>query len=135
MGALFRTADGAGVSKVYLTGYSPCPPHKAVDKVSLGAEKTMPWEYAKQAVSLVKRLKAAGYCIIALEQAPKSVSIYQWNPQFPLALIVGNEKTGVSPGLLKQCDSIVHLPMAGSKNSLNVSVAGGIALYYISSRM
>lgn len=131
MGAMFRTADGAGVSKIYLCGYSPCPPHKAVDKVSLGAEKTMPWEYHKMAPALVKKLKAQGYQIVALEQTPKSVNIYEWQPQFPLALIVGNEKTGVSPALLKLCDQVVHLPMKGSKNSLNVSIAGGVAMYYI----
>lgn len=130
VGAMFRTADGAGVSKIYLCGYSPRPPHPQVDKVSLGAEKTVPWEYSRQTTRLLKKLKRAGYQLVALEQAPKSVSIYRWKPKFPLALIVGNEKTGVSKNILKQCDKIVHLPMRGKKNSLNVSVAAGIAMYY-----
>lgn len=131
VGAMFRTADGAGVDKLYLVGYSPCPPHPQVDKVSLGAEKTVPWEYTKQLGRLIKKLKADGYVIVALEQTKKSVSMYEWRPAFPMALIVGNEKTGVPPAILKQCDAAVHLPMRGKKNSLNVSVAAGVAMYYI----
>lgn len=134
MGAMFRTADGAGVDKIYLTGYSPVPPHPQVDKVSLGAEKSVPWEYCKQPGLLLKKLRKDGYHIVALEQTRESVSIYKWSPQFPLALIVGNEKTGVTKNLLKYCDSVVHLPMNGQKNSLNVSVAAGIAMYYISNK-
>lgn len=131
VGAIFRTADGAGVSKIYLTGYTPCPPHKDIDKVALGAEKTMPWEAHKQTVRLLRKLKAAGYTIIGLEQTKKSVSIYTWQPPFPIALVVGNEVTGITPNILKLCDQTVALPMKGTKNSLNVSVAAGIAMYYI----
>ena len=131
VGAMFRTADGAGVDKIYLSGYSPCPPHKEILKVSLGAEKSVPWEWARYAAPLLKKLKAAGYHIVALEQTPKSVNIYQWQPAFPLALIVGNEVTGVSKSILKFCDQIVEIPMRGKKRSLNVSVASGIALYHI----
>lgn len=135
VGAMFRTADGAGVDKIYLTGYSPCPPHPAVDKVSLGAEKIVPWEYFKQPGRLIKQLKQEGYTIIGLEQTKKSVNIYSWPPEFPLALIVGNEKTGISPSLLKQCAAVVHLPMRGMKKSLNVSIAAGVAIYYIAERI
>ncbi|MSU75834.1 MAG: TrmH family RNA methyltransferase [Candidatus Magasanikbacteria bacterium] len=135
VGAMFRTADGAGVDKIYLTGYSPCPPHPQVDKVSLGAEKFMPWEYVKQPARLLKKLKAAGYHIVALEQTKKSVSIYQWQPTFPLALVVGNEVTGVSKSLLKLCDDVIEIPMRGKKNSLNVSVAAGVGVYYISQKI
>ncbi len=131
VGAMFRTADGAGVNKIYLCGYSPCPPHTQVDKVSLGAEKVVPFEYHRQPGRLLKKLKQFGYTIVALESTAKSVSIYTWQPKFPLALIVGNEKTGVPKRLLELCDETVHLPMRGTKTSLNVSVAAGIALYYI----
>lgn len=134
VGAMFRTADGAGVEKIYLTGYTPCPPHPRLDKVSLGAEKWVAWEYAKQTGRLLKKLKEQGYKIVALEQTPKSVSIYQWQPEFPLALIVGNEKTGVTKSLLKYCDTEIELDMKGKKKSLNVSVAAGITMYYISSK-
>lgn len=131
VGAMFRTADGAWVDKLYLTGYTPCPPHVQVDKVSLGAEKWVPWEHSKNTAPVLKRLKKAGFHIVALEQTKKSVNIYEWKPKFPLALIVGNEKTGVKANLLKYCDAAVHLPMRGKKKSLNVSVAAGIAMYNI----
>ena len=134
VGAMFRTADGAGVGKIYLTGYTPCPPHPRLDKVSLGAEKWVPWEYFKQTGRLLKKLKTEGYKIVALEQTAKSVNIYEWEPQFPLALIVGNEKTGVTKSLLKYCDTEIELDMKGKKKSLNVSVAAGITMYYISSK-
>ena len=134
VGAMFRTADGAGVDKLYLCGYTAKPPHPQLDKVSLGAETWMPWEYAKQAGRLLKKLKSQGYYIVALEQTKNSVNIYEWKPQFPLVLVVGNEKTGVSANLLKYCDAAVELPMIGKKKSLNVSVAAGIAMYQIISQ-
>jgi tRNA G18 (ribose-2'-O)-methylase SpoU len=132
VGAMFRTSDGAGVEKIYLSGYTPRPPHPRLDKVSLGAEKWVPWEYVKQPGRLLKEFKMAGYNIVALEQTKKSVNIYSWKPTFPLVLILGNEKTGVSKSLLKYCDTEVEIPMRGKKTNLNVSVAGGIAMYHIS---
>jgi len=129
VGAIFRTADGAGVDKVYLTGYTPCPPHTQIDKVSLGAEKWMAWEYRKQTGRLLKELKEIGYNIVALEQTESSLNIFKWRPKFPLALVVGNEKTGVPKSLLKYCDEALEIPMRGKKKSLNVSVAAGIAMY------
>src|SRR3989338_7781916 len=134
VGAMFRTADGAGVDKIYITGYSPRPPHPQVDKVSLGAEKVVPWEGARNTVPLLKKLKKQGYRIIALEQTKKSVSIYKWKPKFPLVLIVGNEVSGISKSILKYCDEVVEIPMRGVKNSLNVSVAAGVAMYYVSGK-
>jgi 23S rRNA (guanosine2251-2'-O)-methyltransferase len=133
VGAMLRTADGAGVDKVYITGYSPTPEHPKVAKVSLGAEHFVPWEYCRQTLRLIKKLKSAGYQIIALEQTKKSVSIYEYQPRFPLALILGNEKTGVTKNILDLCDFVIDIPMRGQKNSLNVSVAGGIALYSLTS--
>lgn len=135
VGAMFRTGDGAGVNKIFLTGYSPRPPHVQVDKVSLGAEKWMPWEGAKLTVPILKKLKKAGFHIVALEKTRKSVSIYKWKPKFPIALVVGNEKTGVTRNVLKYCEKAVHLPMRGKKSSLNVSVAAGVAMYEIASKM
>ena len=132
VGAMFRTADGAGVDKLYLTGYTPCPPHTQVDKVSLGAEKWVKWEYFKQAGRLLKQLQKEGYNIVALEQTAKAINIFKWKPKFPLALVVGNEKTGVSKSLLKYCGQLVEIPMRGKKNSLNVSVAAGVAMYRVS---
>jgi tRNA G18 (ribose-2'-O)-methylase SpoU len=131
VGAIFRTADGAGVDKLYLTGYTPCPPHIQIDKVSLGAEKWMPWEYRKQAGRLLKELKQMGYNIVALEQTKSSQEIFKWQSKFPIALVLGNEKTGVPKSLLKYCDASIEIPMRGRKNSLNVSVAAGIAMYQV----
>jgi len=132
VGAMFRTADGAGVDKIYLVGYSPCPPHPQLDKVSLGAEKWITWEYCRQTSRLLKQLKKEGYNIVALEDTKNSRNLFTYRPKFPLALIVGNEKTGVTKAVLKYCDKAVKIPMRGRKTSLNVSVAAGIAMYYIS---
>lgn len=135
VGAMFRTADGCGVDKIYLVGYTPCPPHTQVDKVSLGAEKVVPWEHYKQTVRLLKKLKSEGYRIVGLEQTKNSVSIYTWQPHAPIALVVGNEKTGITKNILQYCEDVVHLPMVGVKNSLNVSIAGGVAMYQISQKL
>ncbi len=135
VGAMFRTADGAGVDKIYLTGYTPRPPHPRLDKVSLGAEKWMPWEYARQTGRLLKQLKEKGYNIVVLEQTKNSRDIFACKPKFPLALIVGNEKTGVTKAILKHCDVIVHIPMRGKKKNLNVSIAAGIALFIFAARL
>ncbi len=134
VGAIFRTADGAGVDKLYITGYTPCPPHVQIDKVSLGAEKWMIWEYRKQTGRLLKELKQMGYNIVALEQTKNSQDIFSWQAKFPIALVLGNEKTGVPKSLLKYCDESIEIPMRGKKNSLNVSVAAGIAMYAINNR-
>ena len=132
VGASFRTADGAGVDKIYLCGYTARPPHTQLDKVSLGAEKWVSWEYKKQTWRLLGELRERGYNIVALEQTKTSVNIHKWKPKFPLVLVVGNEKTGVTKKLLSYCQESIELPMRGRKNSLNVSVATGIALYHVS---
>lgn len=128
VGAFFRTADAIGVRKIYLTGYTPTPGHPRVDKVSLGAEKTIPWEHRKTTPPLLRELRASGYTIVALEKTKKSIDYRNWTPVFPLAIVVGNEVTGITPAQLALADTVVHLPMLGTKESLNVSVAfGGLA--------
>jgi tRNA G18 (ribose-2'-O)-methylase SpoU len=128
---MFRTGDAVGVDKVYLTGYTAVPPHKQIDKVSLGAEKWIPFEYCRQTGRLVKKLKKQGYKVVALEQAKNSVNIFKWKPSFPIALIVGNEVRGIDLRIIKLCDQSVYIPMQGKKESLNVSIAAGVAMYYI----
>lgn len=128
VGAFFRTADAIGVSKIYVTGYTPHPGHPRVDKVSLGAERTIPWEHRPTAPPLLRELRRAGYSLVALEKTKTSIDYRDWTPQFPLAIVVGNEVTGVTRPQLALCDTVVHLPMLGTKESLNVSVAfGGLA--------
>ncbi len=129
VGSIFRTADAAGVNKMYVCGYSPTPDNKKVAKTALGAEKIVPWEYYKQTWRLLEKLKKDGMQIVALEQTKKSVDYKKFRPRFPLALVVGNEVRGLSKRILKYCDEIIEIPMRGKKESLNVSVAVGIAIF------
>jgi len=131
VGAMFRTADAVGVEKIYLTGYTAAPPHQQIAKVSLGTEKWMHWQYYGQTGRLLKKLKKMGYNIVALEQTDKSEDMFKWKPKFPLALVVGNEVSGIDRTYLDLCDKQVEIPMTGKKESLNVSIAAGVALYYI----
>lgn len=137
VGSMFRTAEAAGVSKIYLTGYTPQPvdrfgrKRKDVAKPALGAEDLVPWDYYTHISSLIKKLKKEGYFIVALEQSPKSVDYKKVKPKEKTALIVGNEVRGLSKTILDRCDVIVQIPMKGKKESLNVSVALGIALFRI----
>lgn len=131
IGSIFRTADALGVSKIYLCGISGKPPHHKISKTALGAEETIPFEYCRQAGRLIDKLKERKINIIALEQSKKAIVYTKFSPRFPLALIVGNEVKGISKKILKKCDKIIFLPMSGQKESLNVSVAFGIAGYEI----
>ena len=129
VGALFRTADALNITRVFLCGYTGCPPRKAIHKVALGAEDAVPWVYRAQAWRVVEQLQARGVQVVALELTSNSVDILDFEPRFPLALLVGNEVQGLSPALLKRAERVVHLPMHGVKESLNVAVAFGAAGY------
>ncbi|MCF6276954.1 MAG: RNA methyltransferase [Candidatus Magasanikbacteria bacterium] len=135
VGAMFRTADAFGVSKLFLCGYTACPPKPQIDKVSLGAEKWMKWKHYKSAKRCINILKKKGVKIVALEQSEKSVLLQKAKFSGPIALVVGNEVDGVNPEILKMCDEVVHINMQGRKESLNVSVAAGIAMYEIASQI
>ncbi len=129
VGAMFRTADAFQVSKIFLVGYTASPPKIQIDKVALGAEKWVPFEKVDDLESLLKSLKEKGIEIIALEKNKKSKDISKIKPKKPIALIVGNEVGGISEDILKICDKVVHIPMYGKKESLNVSIAAGIAMF------
>jgi tRNA G18 (ribose-2'-O)-methylase SpoU len=131
VGAMFRTADATSVDQIFLVGYTPVPPRPEIDKVALGAETWMKWKPYKNLKVLIKNLKKKGVCIVALEKSDKSTDLGKTDFSFPLALIVGNEVDGVDPDILKLCDRVVHIPMLGKKESLNVSIAAGIAMYTI----
>ena len=131
IGSIFRTADALGVTKIFLCGISGKPPHHKISKTALGAENTIPFEYCKQTSRLIDKLKKSKIKIVALEQDKKAVSYTKLKLNFPLALLVGNEVKGVSKNVLAKCDKIIELPMMGEKESLNVSVAFGIAGYEI----
>lgn len=132
VGSIFRTSDGAGVSRIILGGYSAHPPHPGLLKTSLGAERTVPHERVWQTWRAIDELRRAGYNIVGLENSKKAEDIFSFKPKFPLALVLGNEVRGLSEEILKRCDSVVALPMRGQKESLNVSVAFGAAVYQIS---
>lgn len=135
VGSIFRTADGAGVDKIFLCGYTGFPPRKEISKVALGAEKIIPYERKQDTWRLIKKLKEDGVMIIALETVLGiSIDFRKFKPKFPLAIILGNEVRGIPESLLKRSDKIIHLPMYGEKKSLNVSVAFGIAIYEINSK-
>ena len=137
VGAMFRTADAVGVSKIYLTGYTPRPTdkfgriQKDIAKSALGAETYVPWEYKKTLLPLIKSLKQDGYTLIALKKKKKSIDYRKLKASKKMALIVGPEVEGLSKSILSNCDKIMEIPMVGKKESLNVSVACGIALFRI----
>ena len=131
VGAFFRTGDVFSVNRIYLCGYTGTPPRPEISKVALGAEEWVPWEQKKSTVTLLKKLKTQGVKIIALETGDKVKSLAKFKPTFPLALVVGHEVDGLPKNILDLADEVVEIPMLGQKESLNVSVAAGIALYVI----
>ncbi|MFA5871717.1 MAG: RNA methyltransferase [Parcubacteria group bacterium] len=131
IGSIFRTADGAGVKKIFLTGYSPTPPHSGIIKSALGAELTVKWEKALKITPLIVRLKKDGYEVVAIEQNERSEPLDQFRLRRKTCLVLGNEVRGLSKKIFSKCDRILEIPMRGKKESLNVSVAFGIAAYSI----
>lgn len=129
VGAMIRTADAAGIDKIYLSGITAVPPRKEITKTALGAEKNIPIEYTKNAVSLIKNLKSKNVNIISVELSENSINYDKFNYQKPLAIIVGNEIDGVDDELLNLSDAIVDIPMKGFSVSLNVATAAGIILF------
>lgn len=130
VGSIFRTADAAGVSKIFLCGITPSPPHRDIEKVSLGAEKYVKWEKEKDAWRVIKRLKKENFQIVSLEQVRGAARYDKFKPsKNNIALIIGNEVSGLPKSILKRSDKIIYIPMMGKKESLNVSVAFGIAAY------
>jgi 23S rRNA (guanosine2251-2'-O)-methyltransferase len=131
VGSMFRTADGARAAELLLCGYSPTPPHRHLAKTALGAMDVVPWRHCATASEAIERLRASGVECLALERTDESVSLFDWELKFPLALVMGNEVDGLSDDTIARCAAAVHLPMYGLKNSLNVSVAFGVALYEV----
>ncbi len=144
VGSLLRTADGLGVSKVYLTGYTPYPVsindsrlphiaqklHKQIQKTALGAEQTVNWEYIENIYPILSKLKAENFDIVALEQTEDSVQINKWKPTAAIALVLGRETDGIEQEVLSRCDMTLEIPMFGKKESFNVVQAAAMALFY-----
>jgi len=131
VGSIFRTADGAGVEKIWLCGITGCPPNNQISKTALGAEDVICWEYCKDVNQVIAQLKKQHYQIVLLEQMTESIPYDEYVPEFPVCLILGNEIEGVQKGIVEQCDRYLEIEMSGIKNSLNVSVAFGIVAYHI----
>jgi tRNA G18 (ribose-2'-O)-methylase SpoU len=146
VGSILRTGDAAGVELIYACGYTPYPalatdtrpPHvissnaRAIAKTALGAEHSVPVRYLPDAALAVDEAKRDGFEIIVIEQAEKSLNLFSFSPKArKLALVFGNEVTGVDPAIIRQAGCILEIPMAGKKESLNVAVAAAVALYQL----
>lgn len=137
VGSFFRTSDVFAVDKVFLTGYTGHPPGEKLSKVALGADQIVPWEYAKSPAAVIRRLRRAHpkLRVVGLEnnlpKGKKIVSLPRFVPKGPILLVLGEEVSGIPASLQKQCDLFVEIPQFGQKESLNVSVAFGIAAYAV----
>lgn len=129
VGAFFRTADAAGVERLYLCGITGRPPKRAISKTALGAEETVPWVHTWEALDAASELAARGYELAAVETSVHAVDLFEWRPRFPVCLVFGHEVEGVRPELAALCDTHVRIPMLGMKHSLNVATAGGVVIY------
>lgn len=130
IGSLFRTADSAGIEEIIICGYSPYPPRQDISKTALGADETVRWRYIQKAEDAVCIVKAQGWHVFAVELTNSSRDYTSLTAQdFPLALVVGNEITGVDLGGRRFIKKAIEIPMYGVKHSLNVAVASGIVLY------
>ncbi len=135
VGSIFRTADGVNLAELSLCAYTPTPPHRHLSKTALGAVDVVPWRHCDSAQDAIADLKARGVQVLAIELTPESQSLYEFDLQFPVALVMGNEAEGLDAATIALCDATVHLPMHGHKGSLNVSVAFGVAVYEVLRRL
>ncbi len=129
VGAFFRTADGAGIERLLLSGITARPPKNAITKTALGAETRVAWQSADDTGETAKGLQLAGYEIAAIETSTRALDLFDWRPKFPLCVLFGHEVDGLPPKLLELCDTHVRIPMLGLKHSLNVASAGAIVMY------
>ena len=133
VGSIFRTSDGVLLERLILSGFTPKPPRKEIDKTALGATLSVPWEYIKDPAEALRDLKRSGYHTCCLEIADAVVPYYEVAPtDFPLCLVIGNEITGVSKEVIAECDKSIEIPQFGIKQSLNVAVAYGVAIFELS---
>ena len=137
VGSIFRTADAVGINNIYLTGYTPRPTdkfgriQKDIAKSALGAETWVSWEYEEDINKILRKLKKENYQIIAVEQEKDSEDYRKIKTENKVAVIMGEEVRGLDKHILKKCDVVAEIPMKGKKESLNVSVACGVALFRI----
>ena len=133
-GAFFRTADACGIERLVLCGITPRPDQgrkqqRAIAKTALGAELTVPWEYQPSTAAALSRYATGGYRMVAVEPSVDATDLYSWTPAWPICLVFGHEKDGVTGSLAAGIDTHVRIPMLGHKRSLNVATAAGVILY------
>ncbi len=131
IGSFFRLADAIAAEKVYLGGPMVTPPNPKIHRAAVGTWRWTPWEYQRDSLALIRHLKQQGYQIVAVEQTRRSVFYWQFQPHFPLLLILGNESRGINSSLLRVSSVHLKLPMAGINHSLNVFAAGAVVAYYL----
>jgi tRNA G18 (ribose-2'-O)-methylase SpoU len=129
VGAFFRTADAAGIEKLWLAGITGYPPQNMITKTALGAEATVQWEHTWQPAERIAALRAAGSEIAAIETSVHAVDLFDWQPRFPVCVLFGHETDGLTPEVAALADTHVRIPMLGLKHSLNVATAGGVVMY------
>jgi tRNA G18 (ribose-2'-O)-methylase SpoU len=129
VGSFFRTADAAGIERLYLCGITGHPPHKSLAKTALGADERVSWVHTWHAADSLRALHERGYEIAAIETSLHSVDLFDWQPRFPVCVVFGHEVDGLQPGVLESCDTHIRIPMLGVKHSLNVATAGGVVVY------
>ena len=130
VGSIFRTSDAVMLKKLYLTGYTGSPPRREIEKTALGATDTVQWVYAKNPVPIITEMQKEKIAVVALEHTSASKIYYDFKFNFPFCLLLGNEVDGLSEELIATADAAIEIPMYGLKQSLNVSVAYGIIMYY-----
>ena len=133
IGSVFRTADAFLIEKIYLCGITATPPNKEIHKTALGATETVAWEYAKNVLDVISKLKEEGIEVWAVEQVENSVFLNDFMPEQnkKYAIVFGNEVKGVSQEAIKLCNGSIEIPQLGTKHSLNISVSAGIVVWDI----
>lgn len=129
VGSVFRTADAFLLEAIYLCGYTAFPPHKEIRKTALGAEDTVSWKHFKKTEDALAELRASGYALHAVEQVENSTLLHRFHPAGKIAVVFGNEVTGVEQSTIALCDGCIEIPQLGMKHSLNISVAAGVVLW------
>jgi len=135
VGSFFRTSDAMAISKIYLCGITAQPPHKEITKTAIGATETVDWQHFDEIKSLIGELKTDGFKIIGVEQTTKSVPLTTFEGSERIALVFGNEVDGLSASILEHLDACIEIEQFGTKHSLNVSVCGGIVLWYFTNQL
>ena len=137
VGSVFRTSDAFLVEAIYITGYSAKPPHKEIKKTALGAEDSVNWMHFANAAEAIADLRGRNYNVYAIEQVENSTHLHEleWMPGEPIAIVLGNEVTGVEQTTIGLCDGCIEIPQLGMKHSLNIATAAGVVLWELVSRI